>query len=83
MPLFEFECEECGTQSEILVIGSNTSLECRSCGSKNLKKILSVPSSLSGVAKPSIPQGAPCCASSPGEMNCPGPGSCCAKDMAY
>lgn len=81
MPLFEYECQDCGTKSEILVIGSNPSLECRSCGGHDLRKLLSVPSSLSGVAKPSIPAGAPCCASSPGEMGCPGPGSCCAGDM--
>lgn len=82
MPLFEFECQDCKNRSEILVIGSNPALECRSCGSGNLKKLFSAPSSLSGVAKSPTPaQGVPCCGSSPDQMGCAGPGSCCSKDM--
>jgi putative FmdB family regulatory protein len=81
MPLFEFECTDCGSKSEILVISSSPAIECRSCGSKNLKKILSVPSSLSGIAKSSAPVS--CCGSSPEEMGCSGPGGCCERNMAY
>lgn len=83
MPLFEFECSDCGDKSEILVLGSSTSFECKSCGGANLKKLLSAPSSLSGVAKPSIPeQCAPRCGASPDQVGCGGPGSCHANHMA-
>ena len=82
MPLYEFQCADCGEQSEILVIGSNPILECRACGGHHLKKILSVPSSLSGVSKASMStQAVPCCGSSPEQMGCAGPGSCCAHHM--
>lgn len=84
MPLFEFKCTDCGEHSEILVTSSDNAkdLECRSCGGHHLKKQLSVPSSLSGVAKPSMPQGAPCCQGNPEQVGCPGPGACCGQQMA-
>ncbi len=80
MPIYEFSCQDCGTKSEILIIGAKSSPECRSCGSQNMKKLLSAPSSLSGVAKPSMPASA-CCGVSPDQAGCAGPGSCCGKNM--
>jgi len=79
MPIFEFQCQDCGKNSEILSIGSNEEDECQFCGSQNLKKQLSVPSSLSGVSKASMasPQVPACCGGSPDQMGCAGPGSCC------
>ncbi|MBU2513613.1 zinc ribbon domain-containing protein [bacterium] len=83
MPLYEFKCSDCGENSEILVTGSSKTIECRSCGSHNLKKLLSVPSSLSGVSKSSMPAAcAPCCGSSPEHAGCQGPGSCCGHNFA-
>ena len=82
MPLFEFECSDCGEKSEILIIGSNKTVECRSCGSHDLKKLLSVPSSLSGTARNPVPEAcAPRCGASPEQVGCPGPGSCCASNL--
>jgi putative FmdB family regulatory protein len=45
MPLYDFECKECGEKSEILI---RTSLEkelpaCSKCGSKNLVRLISAP----------------------------------------
>jgi putative FmdB family regulatory protein len=82
MPIFEFLCVECGATSEMLVASVNESLTCKTCGSANLKKLLSAPSSLSGVAKQGLPGAGdtPCCGSSPAQTGCAGPGSCCGKN---
>ena len=41
MPIYEYHCESCGKQSEILVRNLNEKPVCE-CGSDNLKKLLSV-----------------------------------------
>jgi putative FmdB family regulatory protein len=40
MPIYDFECGDCGKTVELLVLGSGAP-ECSSCGSKRLKKLLS------------------------------------------
>ena len=45
MPIFDYLCEDCGEKSEILTTVSNEQPECSACGSKNLKKMISKPSS--------------------------------------
>ncbi len=40
MPLFEYECRECGRRFEALVVGSRKA-SCPSCGSEDLEKQLS------------------------------------------
>jgi len=81
MPLFDFLCSDCGKISEILVASSNEKAKCISCGSGNVKKMLSAPSSLSGEASGRMPGSGDtaCCGSSPGHASCAGPGSCCGK----
>ena len=46
MPIYEYECAQCGKMSEILIgIGRDSgSPVCRYCGSHDLEKILSVSS---------------------------------------
>ena len=41
MPLFEFDCEDCGKISELLV-RSDTNVQCAHCNSTRLTKRLSV-----------------------------------------
>ncbi len=83
MPLFEFQCHDCGGKSEILVTSSSNNLECRVCSSRNLKKLLSVPSSLTGTSKAAMSDTGPaCCGVSPEQAGCAGPGSCCGKNLA-
>jgi putative FmdB family regulatory protein len=80
MPLFDFLCLDCGRVSEMLLIGSSEEPGCPACGSKLLKRMLSAPSSLSGVAQHSLPgpKDTACCGSAPGQgAGCAGPGSCC------
>ncbi|HAO21228.1 MAG: FmdB family transcriptional regulator [Desulfobacteraceae bacterium IS3] len=81
MPLFDYQCLDCGQASELLAISSEDVLKCRSCGSSNLKKLISTPSSASGPPKNRLPGHGDtgCCGSSPGHGNCAGPGSCCGR----
>ena len=81
MPLFDYQCLDCGEQSEILITLSTDQPECKACGGKNLKKMMSTPSSLiglSGVRFPG-PGDTTCCGSNPTSAGCAGPGSCCGK----
>ncbi|THB75321.1 MAG: zinc ribbon domain-containing protein [Desulfobacteraceae bacterium] len=83
MPIFEFKCGECGQQAEY-ILASDASPECRSCGSHDMKKMLSAHSMASGTAKNSFPGpgDTACCGSSPQQAsNCAGPGSCCGRNM--
>jgi putative FmdB family regulatory protein len=80
MPLFDYLCLDCGRVSELLVFGSAENPVCRVCGSGNLKRMLSAPSSLSGAGRQGLPGpgDTACCGSSPGlAAGCAGPGSCC------
>jgi len=74
---------DCGKQSEILIAVSEYQPECLACGSKNLKKIISKPSSLSGTPTSRFPgpSDTACCGSNPSDAGCAGPGSCCGKSF--
>ena len=84
MPIFDYLCEDCGKSSEILIVGEDNSPQCGFCGSRNMKKLLSAHSSMSGIAKNSMPGlgDTTCCGSLPDEAGCAGPGSCCGKNLA-
>jgi len=81
MPLFDYLCKECGKSNEILVARIDDIPKCQSCGSDNMKKLLSAPSSMSGAVTNRIPGNGDtaCCGSSPSETHCAGPGSCCGR----
>ncbi len=81
MPLFDYLCEECGSVSELLMNVSSDHPQCSSCGSPNLKKLLSAHSSLSGASQFRMPGvgDTGCYGSQPHQANCAGPGSCCGK----
>ncbi|MEW6615806.1 MAG: zinc ribbon domain-containing protein [Thermodesulfobacteriota bacterium] len=61
MPIYEYRCSQCGQVSEILAgIGSHSDLSlCKSCGSSNLEKLMSVSSFVSKDS--SRPSGTTCC----------------------
>lgn len=84
MPLFDYLCIDCGTVTEVLISGDTTSDTCSNCGSANLKRLLSAPSSLTGASRQSMPGpgDTACCGSSPTHAGCAGPGSCCGKGPA-
>jgi putative FmdB family regulatory protein len=80
MPLYDFLCLECGHVTEALMTGSGDVPTCTGCGSGNLKRLLSSPSSLSGASRHHLPGpgDTACCGSAPGQTSgCAGPGSCC------
>jgi putative FmdB family regulatory protein len=41
MPLYEYACEDCGRESELLVTASSQPV-CPKCGSQKLSKLLSI-----------------------------------------
>ncbi len=41
MPIYEFECEECGKSFEELVFGSAEDIKCKYCGSRKVKRLMS------------------------------------------
>ncbi len=42
MPIYEFECEECGKVFEELVLGNDGSnVKCKNCGSQRVRKLIS------------------------------------------
>ena len=84
MPIYDFLCSDCGSENEILMALSDDVPVCSKCGSKNLKKKMSVPSSFSGNASAGFPGAGDtgCCGSSPSQAGCAGPGSCCGKTFS-
>ena len=60
MPIYEYECQECGKVSEFLFhsFSEKETLTCPSCGSHNLNRLLSIPSLLKGGA---ATPGTTCC----------------------
>ncbi|PYJ07659.1 MAG: hypothetical protein DME25_03385 [Verrucomicrobia bacterium] len=62
MPIYEFHCEKCDKDSEVLVRSSNwKGTQCPHCGSTKLSKKLSVFASSGGAS----PKAAPSCTGTP------------------
>ena len=84
MPIFEFQCSSCGHVFEKIVSANSQDLCCDKCGGSELTKLLSAPSSLSGVKSGGkLPGGGDtgCCGTSPSSKGCV-PGSCCGRAMS-
>ncbi len=84
MPLYDFKCLDCGKEREILVTLSDEKPACADCGSENLEKMISAPSSYSGNASAGFPGSGDtaCCGSNPSSTGCDGPGSCCGRNIS-
>jgi len=81
MPIYEFECIDCGHTTEILMASHEIDLvACGGCGSKNLKKILSAHAAVSSTGR--FPESAAdrCCGTEGPSPTCAGPGSCCGRN---
>lgn len=78
MPIYEYRCEDCGTEFESLVRG-RAAVTCPACGSGTLKKLLSAPTILSG--RTARATGQTCCG---GNERCEAPpcsdGGVCRRD---
>lgn len=80
MPIYEFECLDCGHTTEILLATTETDLAaCGSCESKQLKKLLSAHAAVS--SNKGFPESVAdrCCGVDGPSNGCAGPGSCCGK----
>ena len=56
MPLFEYICNDCGTQFEKIVPTSTSQVECRSCDSVKVEKQLSVFAVAGGSSSDALPE---------------------------
>ncbi|HUS40180.1 MAG: zinc ribbon domain-containing protein [Pirellulales bacterium] len=54
MPIYEYVCSDCRSEFELLVRGSE-SVQCKSCGSTQLEKLLSVPAAHTGGRSSDLP----------------------------
>jgi putative FmdB family regulatory protein len=41
MPIYEFECEECGARFEELLTDESAEVSCPSCGSRRVRRLMS------------------------------------------
>lgn len=81
MPIFEFECIDCGHHTEILMAGGETDLvACGNCGGKNLTKLLSAPAAVSATRSFPVDAADRCCGAEGPPSSCAGPGSCCGRN---
>lgn len=62
MPIYEYECEKCGKEFELLVRG-DTKAVCPGCGSEKLRKRFSAFAAHDGAKANAVP---PCCGSGRG-----------------
>lgn len=74
MPIYEYDCGECGKVSEILV-RSDSAVACRHCGSERVTKKLSA-FAFSTAPRSSAPACAPACGGGFQQGMC-GSGGCC------
>ena len=85
MPLYEYQCSDCGILTEVLLVKSDDIPVCSACNSTNMVKQMSAHSSLpasGGTSRMPGPGDTACCGSAPGQASgCAGPGSCCGKQF--
>ncbi len=73
MPIYEYQCGKCGTISEVIVLGDEEVVSCKSCKSKDLTKLMSAHNTASSSESFGGQTGG-CCGS---PNSCGTPGSCC------
>ncbi|MDR2017621.1 MAG: zinc ribbon domain-containing protein [Syntrophobacterales bacterium] len=76
MPIYEYQCEQCGTVTEVLFLGKEQDAACSACGGTRLTKLMSAPNI--SVKESAASFGAPqegCC----GSPDMCGAGSSCAN----
>jgi putative FmdB family regulatory protein len=76
MPIYEYECEGCQEEFELLIRGREAP-ECPSCGGRRLQRLLSAPAAHTG-SKRELPTACPesrdCAWPQCGSGECMGPG---------
>ncbi len=74
MPIYEYECKDCGKISEVLVFGNDEAVSCAFCNSSDLKKLMSAHSTVGSSDNRTGGTPAGCCGM---PNSCGSPGSCC------
>jgi putative FmdB family regulatory protein len=79
MPIYEYKCEKCGVVNEFIVFAGDDTLQCKSCASPELTKLMSAHNTTSSSPQFGGMPGGGCCGSpdSCGTPSCGAPGSCC------
>ncbi|MDD4953006.1 MAG: zinc ribbon domain-containing protein [Desulfovibrionaceae bacterium] len=79
MPIYEYQCPDCGRTFEEIVL-RNEAPKCPDCGGTRPARVLSASSSLSGRERAQTPgsTGHGCCGQRPSDRGCV-PGTCCGK----
>lgn len=73
MPLFEYQCQQCGEITEVLEFpGGTTDKVCGNCGSAKLEKQFSVTAALKGKLRDQMS-----CDSCESKHHCPSKPGCC------
>ncbi len=70
MPLYEYECRECGSRFEQLVLTRHAEIVCQQCGSSKVAQLLST-FAVGGGSNKSVAEPGPC-----GACGAPVRGSC-------
>ena len=75
MPIYEDLCGKCGQVNEFILMGKGEQLQCKSCGSGQLTKLLSA-HNVSAISSRKLPEPGPggCCGT---PNSCGNPGGCC------
>ncbi|MCL5006337.1 MAG: zinc ribbon domain-containing protein [Acidobacteria bacterium] len=60
MPIFEYQCQDCGAQFEKISYASDVKILCKNCSSPRVRKLLSV-FAVSGASREELPpESGPC-----------------------
>jgi len=70
MPIFEFQCSDCGTKFEKIVASSSSLVTCKKCESGKVKKMLSVFAVSGSSAKFAAAEPGPCGCGAPRRGMC-------------
>jgi putative FmdB family regulatory protein len=72
MPIFEYQCGDCGTKFEKIVASSSSPVTCKKCESKKVTQLLSVFAVSGSSAKPAASEPGPCACGAPRRGMCRG-----------
>jgi putative FmdB family regulatory protein len=72
MPIFEYQCRECGAKFEKIVNSSNGKVTCKKCESQKVTQLLSVFAVAGGPTKAAASEPGPCGCGAPRRGMCQG-----------
>ena len=70
MPIFEYQCRECGSKFERIVTNGSTQVTCKNCSSRKVDKLLSVFAVAGSSRASSTPETGPCPCGAPRRGMC-------------